>query len=179
MSEEPEFSRLVKLDGLAVNPRAVHIEADQQERLALARRFSLVAIDHLEAGTECFRNESGIFVTGSLKAAVTQTCVASGEAVPATIEEGFNLRFVAEDQLDVESEEIELSESDCDMMFYSGNAIDIGEAVAETLLLALDPFPRSPTAEAALRASGMVVSEEDIGPFAALKALREKFGGDD
>ena len=33
-------------------------------------------------------------------------------------------------------------------------AIELGEAVAETLALALDPFPRSPSAEAALREAG-------------------------
>ena len=33
------------------------------------------------------------------------------------------------------------------MIFYDGAAIDIGEAVAETLLLDLDPYPRAPGAE--------------------------------
>jgi len=73
------------------------------------------------------------------------------------------------------AEEVELSEADCDVIGYEGGAIDLGEAVAETLALALDPFPRSPDADAALREAG-VLSEEDAGPFAALKALKEKMG---
>ena len=52
-------------------------------------------------------------------------------------------------------DEIELSEDDCDTVFYTGGAIDLGEAAAETLALALDPFPRSPGAAAALREAGV------------------------
>ena len=52
---------------------------------------------------------------------------------------------------------------------------EIGEAVAQTLLLALDPYPRSPAAEAALREAGVKSEEEasvEASPFAALKGLK-------
>ena len=42
-------------------------------------------------------------------------------------------------------------------------AIDLGAALADTLALALDPYPRSPSAEAALKEAG-VLSEEQAGP---------------
>ena len=58
-------------------------------------------------------------------------------------------------------------------VFYDGAAIDVGEAVAETLSLSLDPYPRAPGAEEALEAAG-VKSEEEAGPFAALAGLRDK-----
>ena len=51
--------------------------------------------------------------------------------------------------------------------------VDLGEAAAETMVLALDPFPRGPGAAAALQEAG-VVSEEEAGPFGALKSLLEK-----
>jgi len=41
------------------------------------------------------------------------------------------------------------------VVFYDGASIDVGEAVAETLLLNLDPYPRAPGAEQALRAAGV------------------------
>ena len=47
----------------------------------------------------------------------------------------------------------------------TARAIDVGEAVAETLSLSLDPYPRAPGAEEALKAAG-VKSEEEAGPFA-------------
>ena len=39
-----------------------------------------------------------------------------------------------------------------DVIFYEGETIDIGEAVAETLSLSLDPYPRAPGAETVLQA---------------------------
>ena len=70
-------------------------------------------------------------------------------------------------------EEIELGEAELDVAFYDGASVDLGEAVAETLALALDPYPRAPDAEQALKAAG-VKSEEEAGPFGALTALRDK-----
>jgi uncharacterized metal-binding protein YceD (DUF177 family) len=70
-------------------------------------------------------------------------------------------------------EEIELGESDCDTVFYDGAQIDLGTAVADTLALSVDPYPRSAGAEAALKEAG-VLTEEQAGPFAALAALKGK-----
>ena len=44
---------------------------------------------------------------------------------------------------------------------------------AERKALALEPFPRSPNADAALKAAG-VKAEGEVGPFSALAALKEK-----
>ena len=53
-------------------------------------------------------------------------------------------------------------------------ATDLG-AVAETLALSLDPFPRAPDADAVLRAAGVLSEDEAVtGPFAALKGLKDK-----
>lgn len=175
MITPPEFSRLVRLDTLSAQPRAVSVEADDAERGALAARFDLVAIDLLNATAECVRDGDVINVTGTLAADVVQSCVASGEPVPAHVAEQFRLRFVPTVALEVHAEEIELSEEDCDVIGYTGSAIDLGEAVAETLALSLEPFPRSPDADAALRSAG-VLSEDEAGPFAALKGLKEKLG---
>jgi uncharacterized metal-binding protein YceD (DUF177 family) len=104
---------------------------------------------------------------------VVQACVASGDPVKARIDEAFSLKFVPE--ADGAEEELELDVEDVDTIDYAGSAIDIGEAVAETLALSLDPFPRSPDADAALKAAG-VLSEDEVvsGPFAALKGLKDK-----
>ncbi len=73
-----------------------------------------------------------------------------------------------------ETEEIELSDEDCDMVALDGEWIDMGETVAQSLALNLDPYPRAPDADATLRKLG-VLSEDETGPFAALKGLT--FGG--
>jgi uncharacterized metal-binding protein YceD (DUF177 family) len=68
-------------------------------------------------------------------------------------------------------EEIELGAQDCDVVFYDGSAIDLGGAVADTLALSLDPYPRSASADAALKEAG-VMTEEQASPFAALAQLK-------
>ena len=167
----PEFSRERRLDQIGAGETRVEIAADAGERAALAERFGLLGIESLEARYAIRSEAAGIRATGHLSARVTQACVASHEPVPASIEEDFDLRFLPEGEAG--ADEIELSEQECDTIFYTGGAIDLGEAAAETLALALDPFPRSAGAEAALKAAG-VLGEDEAGPFSALAALRDK-----
>lgn len=167
----PEFSRTFRLDELG-GARAVSIAAEESERAALAARFGLIGVERLEARAELARDGDAVTATGKLEAEVTQACVASGDPVPATIAEDFTLRFVP-GGADPDGDEIELEEGDLDEISYEGSAIDLGEAVAQTMALALDPFPRAPGAGEKLRAAG-VLGEADAGPFAALKALKDK-----
>ena len=169
----PEFSRTVRVDTLGAEPRRMDIEADEKERAALARRFGIVEIAKLSAEAELTRKGVEVVATGRMRAAVTQSCVASGEPVPAEIDEAFTLLFRPAPPPAGPDEEVELSEGELDVVFFEDGSIDLGEAVAETLSLALDPYPRSPGAEEALRAAG-VKSEEEAGPFGALAGLRDK-----
>jgi uncharacterized metal-binding protein YceD (DUF177 family) len=173
MSEQPEFSRPVRLDTLGAEPRALAIEASEAERAALADRFGLVAIARLTAELALTRTGETAVAQGRLQAAVTQSCVASAEPVEAEVDEPFRILFAPSPTTEGGEEEIELSEADCDVVFYEGARIDVGEAVAETLSLSLDPWPRAPGAEALLEQAG-VKSEEQAGPFAALAALKDK-----
>jgi len=169
----PEFSRLIRIDSLGEGGRSIAVDADQHERAALARRFGLLSLDALSAEAALRRDADTIFAEGRVRAAAVQICVASGEPVPAVIDEQFSLRFVPEGaEADVE---IELDADDFDTIDYAGGVVDIGEAIAETLALSLDPFPRAPGADAALKAAGVLPEDEvATGPFAALKALKDK-----
>lgn len=167
-----EFSRIFRLDELGGAPRAVSIAAEESERAALAARFDLIGIERLEASAELVRDGDTVTATGKLEGDVTQSCVASGEPVLARIAENFALRFVPAGA-ELGADEIELDESDLDEIDYEGSSIDLGETVAQSMALALDPFPRAPGADEKLRAAG-VLGEEDAGPFAALKALKDK-----
>jgi len=165
-----EFARPIRLDALGSAGQAVRIAAEPAERDALAARFGLLALDRLEAEVSLLRDGVTVTAEGRLQAAVVQACIASDEPVPARIDEPFTLRFVPEEML-AEGDEIELREVDCDTLPYDGKVIELGEAVAETLALALDPFPRSPNAEAALREAGVVGEDEAkaaSSPFAKL-----------
>jgi uncharacterized metal-binding protein YceD (DUF177 family) len=175
----PEFSRTWRVDTLGEAPRAVRIEADEAERAALAERFGLVAIASLEAEAMLSRHGETMLAAGNLRASVTQSCVATGEPVEAEVEAPFRIEFRPPPESGGPDEEIELGEGDMDTAFYDGAAIDLGEAVAETLSLSLDPWPRAPGAEEALREAGVKDEEEaarESSPFAALQGLKDKLG---
>jgi uncharacterized metal-binding protein YceD (DUF177 family) len=170
-----EFARPIRVDTIGDVPRPVTIAAEADERAALARRFRLVAIDRLTATATLHRIGDRIVADGTLSATVVQSCVATDDPLPATIDEPFVLRFEREPA--TAGGEVELSDEELDVIAYAGGDIDLGEAVAETLSLALDPFPRAPDADARLREAG-VLGEEETGPFAALKGLKDRLGGD-
>ncbi|HEX7877118.1 MAG TPA: DUF177 domain-containing protein [Sphingobium sp.] len=169
----PEFSRPVRVDQLARYAQSTTIAAEPTEREALARRFNLLALDRLEADYALADENGAIVARGRVRAALAQPCVATGVAVPESIDTDFLLRFVVESDEDVEGEELEIETDDADIIGYDGQVIDMGEAVAETLALAMTPYPRSPQADAYLREAG-VISEEQASPFAALLSLKDK-----
>jgi uncharacterized metal-binding protein YceD (DUF177 family) len=171
----PEFSRPVRVDTLGAEPRALSIEADGQERAALARRFSLLGIDLLTAEVALTRSDDLVTASGKLSARVSQSCVATALPVEADVDEEFRILFRPQPARAAEEDEIELSAAEMDVVFYDGASIDIGEAVAETLSLGLEPYPRASDAEALLREAG-VKSEAEAGPFGALAALKDKLG---
>ena len=170
----PEFSRTYRLDSLG-GLKTLEIEASADERAALAQRFGLQDVAELKAQATVTPVAAGIEVAGHMKGRATQSCVVTGGPVPAFVSQNCAVRFVAPDATP-EAEEIELNAEDCDIMEHDGQAIDIGEAVAQTLGLALDPYPRSANAEARLREAG-VLAEGEAGPFGALAALRDKLQG--
>lgn len=166
----PEFSRLERIDTIGEGARSVSITADAAERSALAERFGLLAVDRLEATFRVQRDAAGVVARGEVRASVVQACSVTEEPLPVTVSEDVALRFVTEQEAAAE-EEIELDLDALDTMPYDGAAIDLGEAAAETMALALDPFPRGPNAAAALRAAG-VISEEEAKPAGALAGLK-------
>ncbi len=166
----PEFHRPIRIDQIGEGEMRQHVTADADERRRLMGRFGLLALDSLVADYALRRDAAGILATGRLTASVAQPCVASGEPVPESIDEPFTIRFQPEGA--AQNSEDELSDDAMDTIFYTGQAIDLGEAAAETLALALDPYPRAPDAESTLRAAG-VLREEEAGPLSAFGALKD------
>jgi uncharacterized metal-binding protein YceD (DUF177 family) len=174
--QQPEFSRPVRLDTLPGTAKSITIEADEAERAALARRFDLAGITRLWATLALTRNGEAVTATGHMEAEVTQSCVATGAPLEASIDEDFTILFRPAPADGTPDEEVELSEAECDVVFYDGAALDVGEAVAETLSLSLDPWPRAPGAEDALRAAGVKSEDEaknESSPFAKLAGLKK------
>ena len=172
----PEFSRIERIDTIGAGARSITITATEAERAALAVRFGLLAVDRLEATFAVQRDASGIIARGRVEATVVQACSVTDDPLPGTVSEAVALRFVTARDAAAE-EEVELDSDALDTMAYDGNGVDLGEAAAETMALALDPFPRGPNAAAALRAAG-VISEEEAKPAGALAGLKSLLGRD-
>ena len=158
-----EFSRLVPLARLASASYRQQIAAQPAERAALAARFGLVALDRLAADVVLRRQAGGIvLLVAVFEAAFVQSCVVTLEPVHGTITERFALRYgppgTAEADIMPAAEEPAFEP-------MAGEAIDIGEAVAQELSLQLPPFPR--LAEAAIEAAA------ETDPPAAFAALAE------
>lgn len=152
------------------------LSADEAERAAIAERLGLHSLSRFTAHAILARDGERVRASGRIKAQLEQACVATGDPVAASVDEPFDLLFLPEPGAGPD-EEIELSEEDCDTVFHDGGAIDLGSALADTLALGLDPYPRSAGAEESLREAG-VLSEEQAGPFAALAALKGRLEGE-
>lgn len=137
-----EFSRRVPLARIGRERFHQEIAARPEEREALARRFGLLALDRLTATVElCRADAETIVLEAEFEAAFVQECVVSLEPVTGTIAERFALRYGR-----VGANEVEIAFTEDEGAFepLEGDAIDIGEAVAQELSLALPPFPRDP-----------------------------------
>lgn len=164
----PEFSRPIDRRHLAAQP--VELAAGEAERKALAARFGLVAIDRLEATVSLEVDGEAITAEGVLGADIVQTCAVSGDDLPVTITEPLHLRFVPGTA--PSAEEVELEGAELDEIPYSGTAFDLGEAIAQSLALAIDPYACGPNADQVRKERGLT-DESATGPFAPLAALKK------
>jgi len=112
-------------------------------------------------------------------AEVVQSCVVTLEPVPATVEDRF-VRTYTSSPVDAELETVVDLDSDDPPDPILGGIVDVGEAIAEALGLALDPYPRAPGAELVLSAGedepNITKTAENAGesPFKVLKGLLKK-----
>ncbi|WP_408591846.1 YceD family protein [Novosphingobium sp.] len=168
-----EFSRII--DVRYINAAPLVLEPDETERRRLAGRFGISGIDAMRAELRLEREPEAVTVTGRLTAAIVQACAISGEDFAVAIDEPVALRFVPDtgEAPVAPDEEIELTATACDEIPYSGPGFDLGEAIAQTLALAIDPFAEGPEADRARREYGLDGSGGG-GAFAALAALKTK-----
>jgi uncharacterized metal-binding protein YceD (DUF177 family) len=177
----PEFSRPFTVARLSADGEPFQFEANDDERAALARRFELVAVTSLKAEGRIAASDHGrrARVEGRLHAEVVQSCVVTLEPVPATVEDRF-VRTYTSSPVDAELETVVDLDSDDPPDPILGGIVDVGEAIAEALGLALDPYPRAPGAELVLSAGedepNITKTAENAGesPFKVLKGLLKK-----
>lgn len=159
----PEFSRPLQVAKLPNNGSHKKISADRNECAALAKRMQIPAIHGLESMllAKPWRG-GGIKISGELTADVEQVSVISLENFRETLRceiERYFMPQVAHETDDVEHVIDRLE----------GGVIDLGEIVAETLALELDPYPRKPGEAFAGHSEDM--AEQDTNPFSKLASV--------
>lgn len=162
----PEFSRLIRL---GPEPREVRLAASGAECAALAARFGILAVHRLDASLRLMPEPGGtIRARGDLSAEVEQTCVVTLEPVRQAVRAGLDLRILEEGVAPADDDP-----DSPDEIESAGGMVDLGEAVAEQLALALDPYPRAPGAALPpLEPPPEAASPDRPNPFAALGKLK-------
>lgn len=180
----PEFSRMLRLRDISTSGRTRQkLTASPRECEALARRFDLASVTGLEADLAIAETGSGIFhVTGSLEAEVSLVGDVSGETVDLVV--GDEIDEVLATVSGWEALEAESVDGEVDAELITGDAVDLGEIVAQNLSLALDPVMFDAAGfDDGVEAYSSGGDAEDDGapdhPFAALAALRRSSDTDE
>lgn len=138
----PEFSRPLPLERIPRAGLTLEVAAEAAECAALATRMAIPAVLALSCRFDLAAGPGGlVLASGQLKALTRRICVVSLDEFDTETEERFRLRFVPAGR---ESEDDDPNSDD--EVPYQGGLIDLGEAAAEQLALALDPWPRKPGA---------------------------------
>ncbi|MEQ8283248.1 MAG: DUF177 domain-containing protein [Parvibaculum sp.] len=176
----PEFS--LKLAAKDVPPSGTTIEfsADAETCTALARRLGILELQGLR-GTAKVRpfRKHGLTADCRFKATVIQACVVTLDPVTQQVDERFTRRWLPEHPNEpdagIEAREVLIeAESEDAPEPMAGGAVDIGEAVAEELALAIDPYPRVPGVAYDLPPEAAEdAAEERPNPFTVLEKLKK------
>ena len=157
-----EFSRPLIVDRVPRKGSHEIFGAEPSECMALAKRFDLPALHALKAHLVATPwRGGGLKVTGGFEADLEQVSVVSLEAFRHVqkfeVERYFLLPKIAIDGI----------EEDADII--ANGEVDLGELVAETLGLELDPYPRK-KGEAYEAREPEGVPDEKPQPFAILQS---------
>lgn len=171
MSEAPPIAWIVPLADIPPTGRKIARKLTEQECAALGAYAGIESVGALAAQGEVKPWANGIEVEISFSADVVQACVVTLEPVGDHIEGEFSRRYVPGlTEEEVHAIEVAPDEEDPPEPL-TGDSIDLGPALAEELILALNPYPRAPGAAipAEARTGDAVPS-----PFAVLERLKPK-----
>jgi len=169
------FHRTIAPQDIPPEGLTLALEADADILDALRRRLDLRGLTRLAATLYLKRDGKAVRVDGAFEADAVRECAVTLQDFDVGIAEPIHILYLA-DPGDADAEGIAIDpESEEDVEPLPDGGIDPGEIVAQSLSLALDPFPRAPGV-------GGVDPEQlpsdddpaDASPFAILKKLGNK-----
>lgn len=147
----PAFSFAVPVGNISANPVTVRMSASREECEALARQWGVSSVSALDAELHLTRwKRDGVRVSGQVRAELVQPSVVSLEPVASVVDEPVDAVFVPEGSRLARPEPNDSGEWIVDPEgpdapeTFSGDAIDVGNAVSECVALAIEPYPRLP-----------------------------------
>lgn len=163
----PEFSRPLAVDRVPRGGSYEKIAAEPSECAALARRFDIPAVHSFNAELHATPwRGGGLKLEGTLKAEVEQISVVSLEPFRQPVELPVLRYFMAAGS--------EVEDADADIDPIEAGHVDLGEVVAETLALDLDPYPRKPGEAFSTPADSAEQQPDNPSPFEVLSRLKPK-----
>lgn len=181
MTDKHSLDCSIKIADLEREPKHFKLVATEAQCKDLAERFDLVAIESLSGDMSVWDEgaDSGVHVKGSISAKLTQRCIASLKPVEETLETDFELMLVdpaMADRMDDEGVYLDPDAPDYDAL--EGDIVPLGEVLAQTLSISMNPYPRAEGAELeAKKLSGVSVNEPELekpNPFAVLAKTRDE-----
>lgn len=169
----PEFSKPVALDDLPKGGRHFVLEANAEERGAVARRLNVPAIESFSGNVRVTASKERFAVRGNVAARLTRECVVTLEEIAEEVEESFEIDFVRRAAaLETDDEEISLDSPEV----HTDPIFDVGEVLIQQLSLAMAPFPKK---QGASGLPAEFATQEETSPFAqalgkAIKSHRKQ-----
>lgn len=171
------FSRIIHVDSVVAHEG--RLEASPAECAAVASVCKLEKLANFTFEYRLRPLSGGRFVlSGTLRADVTQLCVATLEPVDDRIREDVSVEFWPEHQIEADDmREPTIGDEIATVLAVDppepivGGRIDLGAFAAEILSAAINPYPRKPDTEFVWQ-DPKAPDPATSGPFAALAKLR-------
>lgn len=181
MAQKVEFDHGLNIADLSSEGRDYELVASQAVFDEVKERFDIVDISVFEAliRIQDKGKHNGVWVTGHIKASLTQKCIVSLDDVAEEIDEEFELMLVDEATVErFDNDEAYLDPEIPDYDLLEGDSLVPGEIAIQTLSIMMNPYPRKDGAEIDLgTASDVSLNEEELkrpNPFAVLGDMAEK-----
>lgn len=181
MSKVFDFSFTLAVEDIQAEPKVYSLKALNRQLVDITERFKLVALSSFcaEVSVNSDAKAKAIWIRGVITADLIQQCVVTLGDVPEQIEENFELMLVSPEMAEkLDENEVYLDAEAPDYDAFEGSVLPIGEIVAQTLSVLMDPYPKQQGAEIKVpNGQGVSVNEnleEKPNPFSVLSKLRDK-----
>ena len=157
MSETNTLSLILQSDEVQPEGRTYKIEAGEEEMAALVQRFDILGMSKLiaEVTVAADPQTKGFKIEGAIEADLVQRCIVTLGEVPEQVRESFELLLVSPEQADAfDEEELYADPNAPDYDAFEGPELPLGEIVAQTVSVLMEPYPRVEGAE--IEAPGLV-----------------------